>query len=48
MRSQPGPLLPGGLSLQDGDFQIRGESRAFRAVKTARKCNTQAEKVGWV
>lgn len=43
MRSQPGHLLPGGLSLQDGNFQKTGESRAFWDVKTARKYNTQSK-----
>lgn len=46
MRSQPGHLLPGGLSLQDGDFQKTGESRAFWDVKTARKYNTQSKEGG--
>jgi len=41
--SQPGHLLPGGLSLRDGDFQKTDESRAFWDVQTARKCNTQSK-----
>lgn len=44
--SQPGHLLPGGLSLRDGDFHKTGESRAFCAVKTARKYNTQRKEGG--